>query len=216
MKRRTLRKSSPLDALLTRTCSALLGALLMHPERWWYLSELARQLATTASSLQRELAALVAAGIVERQVDGNRSYYRADEGSPLFPELRGLIAKTVGLVDVLAEALGPLTKRIAVAAVHGSMARGDADASSDVDLLVVAEVGLAELAPRLRQAALRLGRDVRPTVYTPSEYAGKRAANDRFLLAATTGPMLFVVGSTRELGGPPSSAAHPGDASRPG
>jgi DNA-binding transcriptional ArsR family regulator len=202
---------SALSALLPSTRIGLLTAMLMHPSKWWYLSELARHVETAASSLQRDLAALTEAGILERRQDGNRVYYRPNPECPLLPELQGLIAKTTGLVDVLREALDPLAKHIRVAFVYGSMARGEELASSDVDLLVVGTLGLKDLAPRLQQAAGKLGRPVNPTVYPPDEFAKKVASGHRFLRTVLDGKKLFVIGTSHDLGGPAAPEARPAE-----
>src|SRR5437867_3681701 len=107
----------PIDLLLSRRSQQVLGVLLMHPGRWWYRSELARQLGKPPSSLQKALAALLSVGLLRSRRDGNRLYYQANPETPLYSELRGIVAKTVGLVDVLCEALAPLSSRIAVAFV---------------------------------------------------------------------------------------------------
>jgi hypothetical protein len=38
-------------------------------------------------------------------VDGRRSYAKANEDSPIFPELRGLVEKTSGIVPMLRDAV---------------------------------------------------------------------------------------------------------------
>ena len=96
-----MRKSPVIDALFPVVRQELLSATLMLPERWWYLSDLAVQLQRSPSSLQRELARLAEAGILETRQEANRTYYRANADCPLLPELTGLIAKTVGVADVL-------------------------------------------------------------------------------------------------------------------
>jgi DNA-binding transcriptional ArsR family regulator len=98
-----MRKIRPLDALFPRIRQALLAATLLHPDRWWYLSDLAKHLGTRPSSLQRELAALVDAGILNRRQDGNRIYFQPHPDCPFLPELQGLLVKTVGVVDALRE-----------------------------------------------------------------------------------------------------------------
>ena len=65
------------------------------------LSELAEFLQTTPSSLQRELKALVDSGILQQRREGTRIYFKAETQSPLFPELRGLLEKTAGLLPTL-------------------------------------------------------------------------------------------------------------------
>src|SRR5436305_505484 len=81
---RTMHKNRPLDALFPRTRRAVLATLFLRPAREWYLSDLARHLKVQPSSLQRELARLVSAGILRRRDDGNRAYYQAETESPIF------------------------------------------------------------------------------------------------------------------------------------
>src|ERR1700689_460966 len=107
-----MRNIRSLDALLPKTRQGILAALLMQPEKAWYVSELARRMGVPSSSLQRELQNLAAAGILKTHRQGRMVYYQANAGSPLFPDLHGLLLKTAGLVEVLAEALKPLAARL--------------------------------------------------------------------------------------------------------
>src|SRR5205807_417725 len=132
-----MRKAPAIDALFPGTRKAILATTLMHPERWWYLSDLARHVGQPPSSLQRELSSLVNAGILHRKRDGQRVCFQPDAECPLFPELRSLMIKTAGLIDVLRDALVPFTKSIRMAFVYGSIARSEERSSSDVDVMVV-------------------------------------------------------------------------------
>jgi len=91
---RDMRKDSTLAAIVSPTRQAILTTLFLRPEKAWYLSELAASLGTGPSSLQREIDALVRVGILEKRVDGRRTYIKANEDSPIFPELRGLIGES--------------------------------------------------------------------------------------------------------------------------
>jgi len=162
-----MRKSPALDAFFPRIRQALLAATVLHPERWWYLSDLAKHLGVRPSSLQRELAALVEAGILNRRQDGNRVYFQANPDCPFLPDLQGLLVKTVGVVDILREALSRFATRIDWAFVYGSIARAEELASSDVDLMLIGQVGLAELTPALRRAEAQLGRAGEPDLVHP-------------------------------------------------
>jgi len=189
-----------LEALFPKTRQGILAALLMQPEKAWYVSELARRMGVPSSSLQRELQNLTAAGILKTHRQGRMVYYQANADSPLFPDLRGLLLKTAGLVDVLADALQPLAAKLPVVFVYGSMAAGNEQSDSDIDLMVVGTVAPVELALPLRQARELLGREINPTVYHPAEFAKKRAARDHFLTRVLDKPKLFVVGNRHELG----------------
>jgi predicted nucleotidyltransferase len=186
--------------------------MLLHPERWWYLSDLAMHLGTRPSSLQRELAAPVDAGILNRRQDGNRIYVQPNPNCPFLPELQGLLVKTVGVVDVLRGVLSRLAKRIDCAFVYGSVARAEELALSDVDIMIIGQLGLAELTPALRRAEARLGRPVNPTLYTREEFATKLQAEHHFLKTVLGGEKLFVLGDPHELAAiaysPPGAATH--------
>jgi DNA-binding transcriptional ArsR family regulator len=107
-----MRKMRTLDALLPKTRQGTLGATLVQLEKAWYVSELARRMGVPASSLQRELHDLSEAGILKTHRQGRMVYYQANRDSPIFPDLRGLLLKTAGLVDVLAQALRPVATKI--------------------------------------------------------------------------------------------------------
>jgi uncharacterized protein len=206
-----MRKTRPLDALFPRIRQALLAATLLHPEQWWYLSDLAKHLGVRPSSLQRELAALVEAGILSRRQDGNRVYFQPNPACPFLPELQGLLVKTAGVVDVLRDVLSRFATRIDWTFVYGSIARAEELVASDVDLMVVGHVGLADLTPALRRAEERLGRPVNPILYSREEFATKLRAGHHFLQAVLDGEKLFILGNPHELAAAtrsPPGAAH--------
>lgn len=196
---RIMRKSAAFGALFPTVRGQVLAATLTRPDKWWYLSELAQFLGTTPSTLQRELKALVDGAILQQRREGTRVYFKADTRSPFFPELRGLMEKTAGLLPTLRLALAPFQARIGCAFVYGSVARNQEHALSDVDLLVIGKIGLADLAPALRKAESRLGREVNVTDYSVREFRKKVAANDHFLSAVLRAPKEFVKGHQRDL-----------------
>ncbi len=107
--------------------------------------------------------------------------------------------KTVGLVDVLREALTPFSSLISWAFVYGSIARGEEISSSDIDLMVIGDIGLAVLATPLQQVEKRLMRPVNPTVYTQAEVANKLAAGHPFLREVFNREKLSILGRLDEL-----------------
>jgi predicted nucleotidyltransferase len=194
-----MRSKSPLNALLPKTRQGILAATFVQPEKAWYVSELARRLGVPSSSLQRELQDLTEAGILKSHRQGRMVYYQANGESPLFPDLRGLLLKTAGLVDILADALKPLRTKIPLAFVYGSIASGQERSDSDIDLMVVGDISPVDLAVPLRHARELLGREINPTVYSSAEFRKKRMAKDHFLTEVLTKPRLLVLGSEHEL-----------------
>jgi uncharacterized protein len=195
-----MRKSSPLLApLLTPIMQGLLGAIVLRSKREWYLSDIAAHLGVRPSSLQRGLADLTAAGILQREADGNRVYYRADPSCPILEELAGILVKTVGIADPIRDALAPLAAKIRVAFIHGSVAELRERSESDVDVIIVGDVPNADVALALRPVKERLAREVNVTRYTPKEFAAKVAARQHFVTAVLRKKRIFLIGGEDEL-----------------
>ena len=194
-----MRNTRPLDYLLPKTRQGLLAAVLMRPEKAWYASELARRLGVPPSSLQRELRDLTEAGVFTAHRQGRMCYYQANAESPLFPELRGLMLKTAGLVDVLSDALKSLGRKVRFAFIYGSIASGSERSDSDIDLMVIGSISPMELSAALRNPRDLLARQINPIVYSWEEYERKRLAKDHFLRGVLDKPKLFVIGNEHEL-----------------
>ena len=188
--------------LFGSTRRQVLALLLGHPDERFYLREILRAVGGGSGAVQRELKRLVEAGLVERDARGHQVYFSANREAPIFPELQAIIAKTAGVVDVLRTSLATLIGqgRIELAFVYGSVASGKLSARSDVDLLVVGDVSLAEITHALRTAEARLRREVNPTVYLPEEFREKVKRETPFLKRVLARPKLFVAGDDRVLG----------------
>ena len=194
-----MRTSPSLDVLLPRTRQAILAATYLDPARWWYMRELARQLGVPASSLQRELKALVEGGILRQKREGKQVYFQAATDSPIFEELRGIILKTAGLADVIKVALKPLAHSILWAFIYGSVARAEEHSASDVDLMIVGSVSLADVSAALRKVERKIGRAVNPTLYTPQEWASKVKSRQHFVGTVLGSKKIFVLGDAGEF-----------------
>ncbi|HEY4050789.1 MAG TPA: nucleotidyltransferase domain-containing protein [Acidobacteriaceae bacterium] len=194
-----MRKSATLDALFPTVRAGVLSATLLQPDHWWFMTELARNLEVTPSSLQRELESLVTAGFLLRRQDGRRVYFKANTESPLFPELRGLLQKTAGIIPELKAAIEKFGGRIELALLYGSIARGEERASSDIDLMVVGTLQQIDLLPVLRKLENRFRREVNVTLFSPEEFRRKLASADHFLSSVMNAKTIPLKGSLNEL-----------------
>ncbi len=163
-----------------------------------HLRDLARSAGLAPASLQRELGKLAAAGFIASRRDGNRHYFRANTSHPLYPELHGLVIKTVGISAELRRALVDVDG-IDLAFVFGSLASGGFGAGSDVDLLVLGSAGLRKVAPALRGLAQSLGREINPVCFTPAEWISKKQVGDAFVSRVSSEPKLWLKGGPDAL-----------------
>lgn len=162
-----------------------------------HLREIQRQTGFAVGTVRQDVEKLVKLGLVTRRKDGNRVYYAANEVHPLAGDIRQLVLKTVGLADVLAESLSD--EGIRCALVFGSVAAGAAGAESDVDLLVVGDIGLRRLSELLAGVGDRLGREINPHVLTPAEFAKRARAKEHFVSSVMRSKKIFVIGSEHDL-----------------
>ena len=188
---------SLLSVLFPQVRAEVLRLLFADAARELHLRDLTRQSGLGLGTVQGELEKLSQADLVTSRRDGNRRYYRANASHPLFTDLQQLVLKTSGLRDVLVDALKGV-KGIKAALVFGSLAAGSGKAGSDVDLLVIGEAGLRALAPGLRRASEKLGREINPVTMTAAEYA-KGKKKHPLLLDIADKEKLFIRGGADEL-----------------
>jgi predicted nucleotidyltransferase len=162
-----------------------------------HVREIERRSGLNDSTLRQELRKLVRLELVQSRRDSNRLYYRAKTESPLYPEIRNIVLKTSGLSDVLKSGL--MDKRIRVAFVFGSIARGEEKAGSDVDLMVIGQLGLRDLSRLLSGIEEKIGREVNPHVLREEEFVKRIRVKDHFVSSVMESPKIFIIGSQREL-----------------
>ncbi len=194
-----MRKTHPIDAIIPGVRQRILSKVLLSPDRWWYLSDLSRQIKSTPSSLQRELASLVKANVLKQRYEGRHSYYKADEECPFYKELQGLFVKTAGLVDIIRDMLLPYEKNIQSAFIYGSIAKGKEMSASDIDVMIIGEVGFSTLALSFRNTQEMLLRPINTTLFTSLEFKHKVKAKNHFLRNVISKDKIFLVGNEENL-----------------
>jgi predicted nucleotidyltransferase len=188
------RSASPslLPLLRSETQAGLLERLFLHPSEAYTVSDLATQLGVTDMSVRRELHRMVDASIAEREVVGRQSVFRASVASPLFEPLRELVERSVGAEALIREVVES-TDGIETAAIFGSWARGEVDAQSDIDLLVIGDFDYTGLVTELMALQERTGREINLVSMRPDELSKQRDSG--FVRDIMSAPMRVLVGT---------------------
>lgn len=176
-----------------------LGLLLLNPEASYHVRELARLTGTSAGTLHKELTKLTTGGILQRKQIGNQVHYSANPTCPIFDELASILRKTSGLADVLAKALIRLENKIEFAFVFGSVARGDQQTISDVDVMLIGSLSFSDAVQALHSTQAVLQREINPVVYSQEEFSRRIKNNDSFTKEVLAKPKLFIIGKENEL-----------------
>jgi len=185
------------ETLFPKARLAVLAELTGAGSTGLHLREIARRAGLNSKTVMRELHALRDAGILLSNNVGRQVIYRLNPDCPIYEELRAIIRKTVGLADVLKDALAPLSDRIDLAYVYGSHASGEERAESDVDLMIVGEVSLRDISAPLRRLREVLRRELNPTLYRGEEYRLALAEENSFVRRVHDGPRIEIIGSDR-------------------
>jgi predicted nucleotidyltransferase len=189
------------EALFGRTKRNVLGLLYGQPHNSFYLREIVTSTGAGTGAVQRELARLTDAGLVRREPRGREVYFTANPATPIYQELRSLVAKTTGIADILRTALTEFVekKMIKIAFVYGSVASGKQESGSDVDLVIIGDLQLSALLPVMRKVQEELGREVNPTIYPAREFRAKVRKGEHFIRRVLAGPKIMLFGTTDEL-----------------
>ena len=165
-----------------------------------HMRELARRSGFAIGTIQTEMKKLVGLDLVERRKDGNRVYYQANKNHPLYSDIQQMVFKTSGVVDMLKQALED-QEVIQVAFLFGSAATGKLGAESDVDLLVIGDIGLRKVLSLLTGVSDRIGRELNPIVMSIREFRKRVADQEHFIMAVLDGPKHFIMGTADDLAG---------------
>ena len=176
----------------------VLGLLLLRPDEALHGREIARRTGLPAGTITRELTKLAEVGLLKRTKRGNQQVYSADTSGPIFTELASILRKTSGLADVLVQALAPAAPKLRLAFVFGSVARGQETGGSDVDVMLIGDLGFREAVELLHPCQATLGREVNPKLFSASEFTEK-AATEPFLIDVLAKPKIFLIGNAHDL-----------------
>ncbi|MGK2926996.1 MAG: MarR family transcriptional regulator [Lysobacterales bacterium] len=189
----------PIDFLFSPYRRQVLALLLLRPDERFHVRELERLTGISAGSLHRELKAMSEAGLLIREHQGNQVLYQADRSCSIFEELASIFRKTVGLGSELTTALEPISDRIDVAFVFGSMASGKQHAKSDLDICVLGEVELLDVVKAIGSVQESLRREINPVVMSAKQFASDLANHERFAERLAAEPKIFVIGDENEF-----------------
>lgn len=163
----------------------------------FHLREVERQSGLTIGSVRKEAEKLVELAILNRRIDGNRTYFRANQGHPLFSLFRELVLRTVGAVGLLKQAFE--SEIVDFLFIFGSIATGKEKPGSDIDLFVIGEVGLRAVSKLLKEPCEKIGREINPHVMCRAEFVKRRNEKDHFVTRVLESPIVMIIGNENEL-----------------
>lgn len=176
----------------------ILTWFVTHPGERFHYMQLAQLLKASRPSIQKELKRLEGAGLLLSQKEANVRFYWINQDHPLYPEIKNIVFKTVGLADFLRESLAEIGE-IKAAFIYGSVAKNLEEARSDIDLMVVGDVDDDRLHRAVSKAEKALAREVNYSVFDPADWRKQLKAKKAFVRDVAEGPKIFLMGGDDDL-----------------
>lgn len=165
-----------------------MSLLFNNPEEKFYVREIARLVNKNPSGVKRELDKLKNMDLVISEKEGNLKYFKVNRLSPLFPELKGLIAKSLGLPGALKSVLKASDAKTAF--IYGPYINKTNTPS--LNLLVVSDSNHIKKA--LDDIEKRFGRKIRLTLLSLTEYKDKKKSGEKNLKKLLNAKKMLLLG----------------------
>jgi DNA-binding transcriptional ArsR family regulator len=145
----------------------LLTRFFFNPKTQAYLRELAKEFQVSTNSVREELNQLTKTGLLNSEKRGRNILYKANDQHPLFPELKSMVSKAMGIdqvIDSIVTRLGDLEKAYLI----DDYAEGKD--TGIVDLLLVGDIDPYHLNDLSRKTERYIKRKIRSLVLTQEEF----------------------------------------------
>jgi len=171
----------------------LLSTLFLSPVQDRNAWELSQSLKESYSAIWKELKRLEEVGILTSKLIGNAKAYQVNPKCPISPELRSIILKTEGIGGVIQKKLTTMGD-VRKAFIYGSFATGEADAHSDIDLMVIGEINLEEFSDMISETERELNRPINYVIFSEIEWNEKLANEEPFAINVNQSDKIILVG----------------------
>jgi predicted nucleotidyltransferase len=186
------------ELFASRTRAEIISAFTSRPGEKLYLREVSRLIKADVRSVKQELDRLQRLGFLTSEASGNRRYLQVNESFPLYPELKAMALKTMGLGEALRAALADIGG-IDFAFVYGSVAKGKEKAESDLGLFVLGSISGPILHKALAKAKAALNREINTSRFGLDELKKRLKKGGHFLSDIMKGKKIFVLGTENEF-----------------
>lgn len=186
------------DLITSKSRVKLLNVFLSNPNDMFHVREIVRRTGDEINAVRRELAFLEKNGILTREPRANRVYYSFNKSYPFYYDLLRLGSKNIGLgADILKNKVK--LGRIKYAMFSGRFLRKMKEQPDEVDLLIVGNVVLPELALLVREEEKRLNTEINYTVMTEEEFNFRKKKRDPFIVSILSGSRVMLLGDEETM-----------------
>ena len=186
------------DFMVSKVRVKLLETFLSSPEEMYYIRELTRKITEEINAVRRELLNMKEVGMVKEEKRGNRLYYSINRSYLFHKDLMSMVAKVTGLGRAIYKS-APKLGKVKFAMVSGRFARKMPRLKDTVDLLIVGDIIMPQLAELIREQEAKLTREINYTVMTEKELEYRKSHSDPFINRILQGSRVMIIGDEEDL-----------------
>ena len=186
------------NIIVSKVRIKLLDVFFSNPAELYHVRGLVRKIEEEINAVRRELANLEKAGIVKKEPRGNRLYYWLNSNYLYYPELLVLFTKYSGLGGQIIKNRNRIG-RIVYSVFSGKFVKKLERKEDEVDVFLVGDIVMAELAGLIKTEEERRGREINYTTMTEEEFIFRKKRNDPFLESILRGSKVMILGNEEEL-----------------
>lgn len=153
--------------IASKTRVKLLTRFFFNPEARSYLRELAKEFNVSTNAVREELNQLKKTNLLKSEKNGRQVFYKANTSHALFPELKSMVSKVMGIdqvIDSIINRLGNLEKAVLI----DDYAEGKD--TGIIDILLVGNVDPYHLNDLTIKTEKYIMRKIRTLVLTQEEF----------------------------------------------
>lgn len=189
------------DIITAKVRIKIIELFLSNIEEMYHVRGVVREVKEEINAVRRELDRLEKAGFLQKEARGNRVYFWVKKDYPFFGDLLSMVSKSTGIGGELIASKNKLGK-ISFVMFSGRFVRRKAPKKDDeVDVLVVGDIVLPELAALIRREESKRAREINYTVMSREEYDFRKKRRDPFLLGILSGSRTMIIGDEEDLVG---------------
>lgn len=186
------------DIFISRVRVKLLEIFFSNLPEIYYVRQLVRATGEEINAVRRELNHLDTSGLLYKEARANRVYFGVRKNYLFFDEMLRLVAKTTGLGKVLVAQKAKIGK-VKFILVSARFVRRLPTKPGQVDLLLVGDIVLPQVAQIVRQFEQSLKREINYTAMTAAEFDFRKKRRDPFILSILSGSRILLAGEEEEL-----------------
>lgn len=186
------------DLLISKVRVKLLETFLSDPREMYHVRELVRRTGEEINAVRRELEHMERCGMVKKEPRGNRLYYWFRKDYLFYNELLAQVTKTCGLGQEILKNKQKIG-RVSYVAFSGKFVKRIPREKNEIDILVVGEIVLPELAALIKAEETRRDQEINYTVMTNEEFVFRKQRRDPFLMGILSGSRIMIIGGEIEL-----------------